>query len=124
MIKNLSDAYAPSAKEEEVRKIIIKELSDFYTDIKVDDLGNLIIHKPGKIKTIAITSPMDEVSFVVTHEKNENIAISTSVRDVKSKTLQNIACVDEFEQKYILSNISNISDNIEKIRNGQRDLFV
>ena len=45
MIKKLSNAYAPSAKEEEVRKIIIKELEDFYTDIKVDSLGNLIIHK-------------------------------------------------------------------------------
>lgn len=117
MIKELSNAYAPSAKEEEIRKIIIKDLSDFYPDIKVDNLGNLIIHKPGKLKTVAITAPMDEVSFLITHEKSENKLISTSICGVKSKTLQNITCVDENKQKYILSNIPNIHDNIEKTRN-------
>lgn len=117
MIKGLSNAYAPSAKEEEVRKIIIKDLRDFYYDIKIDNLGNLIIHKPGKMKTIAITAPMDEVNFLVTHEKNENKLISTSICGVKSKTLQNITCIDENKQKYILSNIPNSADNVEKIRN-------
>ena len=75
MIKKLSDAYAPSAKEEEARKIIVEELKDFYADIKIDALGNLIIHKPGNYKTIAITAPMDEVSFLVTHNKKESKVI-------------------------------------------------
>ena len=117
MIKELSKAYAPSAKEEEVRKIIIKDLRDFYSDIRVDNLGNLIIHKPGKMKTIAITSPMDEVSFLVTHEKDNYNLISTSICDVKPKTLQNIVCKDKNQQKYIISELPNNADNIEKIKN-------
>lgn len=117
MIKKLSNAYAPSAREEEVRKIIIKDLSDFYPDIRVDNLGNLIIHKPGKKKTIAITAPMDEVSFLVTHEKDEKTLIATSVCGVKSKALQNIIAIDEENKKYILSKIQNNTDSVEKIRN-------
>lgn len=117
MIKELSNAYAPSAKEEEVRKIIIKDLQDFYPDIWVDSLGNLIIHKPGKKKTIAITAPMDEVSFLVTHEKNENTLISTSVCSVKHNTLQNILTIDKNKNKFILSKVQNNADFVEKIRN-------
>lgn len=117
MIKNLSNAYAPSAKEEEVRKIIIKDLSDFYSEIKIDNLGNLIIHKPGKMKTIAITAPMDEVSFIITHKKGTNNFIGTSICSVNPNTLQNISVIDEDNNLYILSGLQNKSNNIEKIRN-------
>ena len=117
MIKKLSNSYSPSAKEEEVREIIIKELSDFYSDIRVDDLGNLIIHKPGKKKCIALTSPMDEVSFIITHIKNDKNLIGTSVCDVKSKTLQNITVIDKNRQKYILSKLPNNIDEYVKISN-------
>ena len=116
MIKKLSDAYAPSAKEEEVRKIIVEELKDFYTDIRIDDLGNLIIHKPGNYKTLAITAPMDEVNFLVTHKKNESNANLTSVCAVKSQTLQNITLKDENNNLFIISEIQNKSDEIVKIR--------
>lgn len=117
MIKELSNAYAPSAGEEEVRKIIINDLSDFYSDIRVDNLGNLIIHKPGKMKSIAVTAPMDEVTFLVTHEKDDKNLVATSVCSVKSKSLHNIITIDENNQKFILSKISNNADAVEKIRN-------
>ncbi len=117
MIEKLSNAYSPSAKEEEVRDIIIKELSDFYTDIRIDNLGNLIIHKPGKKKTIAITAPMDEVNFVVTHTKNENSVIATSICDVKSNTLQNIVLKNQNGEKFIVEKTAKNTDLIEKIRN-------
>ena len=117
MIKKLSDAYAPSAKEEEARKIIVEELKDFYADIKIDALGNLIIHKPGNYKTIAITAPMDEVSFLVTHNKKESKVILTSICDVKSKTLQNLMLKDEINNLFIINKTPNNSDEIGKIRN-------
>ncbi len=117
MIKKLSDAYAPSAKEEEVRKIISDDLSDFYTDISVDNLGNLIIHKPGNKKCIAITAPMDEISFVVTHQKDVENIIATSICAVKSNTLQNIIAIDENNNKFVLSKINKNTENIEKIGN-------
>ena len=117
MIEKLSNAYAPSAKEEEVRQLIINDLSDFYDEIKIDNLGNLIIHKPGKKKTIAVTAPMDEVSFIVTHNKSDKSAIATSVCSVKSNTLQNILVINENNQKFILNKIEKNVDFVEKIRN-------
>ncbi len=117
MIEKLSNAYAPSAREEEVRNIIIKELADFYTEIRVDNLGNLIIHKPGKLKSIAITASMDEVGFLITHIKDVNNVIATSICNVKSKSLQNITTVDKNKNLFICKKCQNITDNIEKIRN-------
>ncbi len=117
MIKKLSNAYAPSAKEEEIRNIIIKELSDFYADIKTDNLGNLVIHKPGVKKTIAITAPMDEVSFIVTHIKDNKTLVATSVCGVKSNTLPNILVSDQKHRIYVANKVPNNSDNIEKTRN-------
>jgi len=123
MINKLSNAYAPSAREEEVRKIIIKELSELYSDVKVDNLGNMIIHKPGKNKKIAITAPMDEVSFLITHIKNDKTVICTSISSVKSKALQNNLAIDEDKNLFICSKCQNITENIEKIRNVEFDVL-
>ena len=117
MIKKLSDAYAPSAKEEDVRNIIIKDLIDFYPDVKIDNLGNLIIHKPGKKKSIAITAPMDEVSFLITHESKSNKLISTSICNVNPRALQNTVCFDENKKNYIISKTPDNCDKTDKIRN-------
>lgn len=115
MIKKFSDAFAPSGREEEVRKIIIDELSDFYDDIRVDNLGNLIIHKPGKTKCIAVTAPMDEVGFIITHNDSSDFAVTSSIGSVKLNTLQNII-VNTCDKKYfIASNDNNFTDETKKI---------
>lgn len=117
MIRTLSNAYAPSSREEEVRNIIIKELADFYTDIRVDNLGNLIIHKPGKIKSIAITSPMDEVGFLITHVKDEKKVIATSICPVNSLTLHNNIAIDNKNNLFVCEKCKNNTENIEKTKN-------
>lgn len=115
MIKKFSDAFAPSGREEEVRKIIIDELSDFYDDIRVDNLGNLIIHKPGKTKCIAVTAPMDEVGFIITHNDSSDFAVTSSIGSVKLNALQNII-VNTCDKKYfIASNDNNFTDETKKI---------
>ncbi len=121
MIRTLSNLYSPSSREEEVRNLIIKELSDFYTDIRVDNLGNLIIHKPGKIKSIAITSPMDEVGFLITHVKDERKAIATSISSVKPLTLQDNLVIDDENNLFICKKCKTNADNIEKTRNIEFD---
>lgn len=121
MIEKLSNAYAPSGREEEVRKIIIDELSDFYKEIKVDNLGNLVVHKPGKKKVIAITAPMDEVGFLVTHDENKKIVNTASIGVVNQKALHNIIAKDEFENCYISSNNNKISEDTTRIRHFEFD---
>lgn len=115
MIKKLSDAYAPSGREEEVRKIIINELSDFYDDIRIDNLGNLIIHKPGKTKCVAVTAPMDEVGFIITHNDSPEFVVTSSIGNVKPNTLHNIV-VNTSDNKYFISSTNNdFADDIRKI---------
>ena len=116
MIEQLSNLYAPSGREEDVRNRIIEELADFYKDVKVDNLGNLIIHKPGKKKKIAITAPMDEVSFLVTHTKEPDLLIATSICDVKPKTLQNITIKDKNDSLFIMDEMDNKSLEYGNIR--------
>ena len=121
MIEKLSNAYAPSGREEEVRKIIIDELSDFYKEIKVDNIGNLVVHKPGKKKIIAITAPMDEVGFLVTHDENEKIVNTASIGTVNQKALHNIVVKDENDNYYISSKDNKISEDIARIRHFEFD---
>ena len=116
MIEKLSNIYAPSGMEEEVRKIIIDELSDFYKEINIDNLGNLVVHKPGKKKVVAITAPMDEVGFLVTHDDNTNYINTASIGVVNQKALQNIVVRDKDNNIFISSNINKISEDIAKIR--------
>lgn len=121
MIEKLSNAYAPSGREEEVRKIITDELSDFYKDITVDNLGNLIVHKPGKKRVVAITAPMDEVGFLITHDENGNFVNTASMGTVKQKSLHNIVVRDNDENLYFSSKNNTISDRIERVRNFEFD---
>ena len=121
MIEKLSNAYAPSGREDEVRKIIIDELSDFYKEIKVDNLGNLVVHKPGKKKVVAITAPMDEVGFLVTHDENEKFVNTASIGVVNQKALHNIVVNDDAENCYISSKNNKISEDIAKIRHFEFD---
>ena len=118
MIEKLSNAYAPSGREEGVRNLISEELLDFYNEINVDNLGNLIIHKPGKKKKIAITAPMDEVGFIITHIKNDNLVISSSIGTVNKNTLQGIVARDDNNNLYI----SEICDNLSIINKKVKDL--
>lgn len=121
MIEKLSNVYGPSGREEEVRKIIIDELLDFYKEIYVDSLGNLIVHKPGKKKVIAITAPMDEVGFLITHDENENFVNTASIGTVKQKPLHNIVVRDDNNNHFVSSKNNEICDKIERIRNFEFD---
>ena len=117
MIKKLSVSYAPSGREEEVRNIIINDLKDFYLDIKTDNLGNLIVHKKGKSRTIAITAPMDEVGFLVTHVDDDNILNTASIGTVNSNTLHSILLKDCNGNLYINADSDDFTENSSKITN-------
>ncbi len=115
MIKKLSDCYSPSGREEEVRNIIINELNDFYSDIKVDSLGNLIIHKAGKGKKIAITAPMDETGFIITHHNSPDFVVTSSIGTVKSKSLHNILLSDNSGNCFLNTQNDEIKGNYGKV---------
>ncbi|UYP00298.1 M42 family metallopeptidase [Oceanotoga sp. DSM 15011] len=68
LIKNITEIYSPSGREDKVREFIINEIKDYVDDIKIDKLGNLIAIKKGQSdKTILFDGHMDEIGLVVTH---------------------------------------------------------
>ncbi|MEO0095548.1 MAG: M42 family metallopeptidase [candidate division WOR-3 bacterium] len=71
LIKNLTEIYGPSGREEKVRMLIKEEIKKFSADIKVDALGNLIVYIPTKnkknAKRLMFCAHMDEIGLIVKH---------------------------------------------------------
>ncbi len=66
LLKELTQGFGPSGREETIREIIKKHIAPYVDEIKTDALGNLIAHKKGKGKKIMAASHMDEIGVVVT----------------------------------------------------------
>ena len=68
MLKKLTDAFSPSGYEDEIREIIINEITPFCDSIETDNMGNIIAFKKGKSskKKFMADAHMDEVGFIVT----------------------------------------------------------
>ena len=72
LLKQLTETFGPSGYEDEVRKLVQAEVIPLADEIKVDALGNLIVHKkPTKVmkdtKKVMIAAHMDEIGLMVSH---------------------------------------------------------
>jgi endoglucanase len=69
LLEHLSNAFAPSGDEDEVREIIVEAIQPHVSSMKIDTLGNLMARKPGDGSPLRVMldSHMDEVGFMVTH---------------------------------------------------------
>ena len=72
LLKQLTETFGPSGYEENVRKLVRKEVKPYSDQVKVDALGNLIVRKkPTKqskdTKKIMIAAHMDEIGLIVSH---------------------------------------------------------
>jgi len=72
LLQTLTETFGPSGYEDEVRKIVRNEVESLADEIRVDTLGNLIVHKrPTKAaqagKRIMIAAHMDEIGVIVSH---------------------------------------------------------
>ncbi len=68
-IKTLVEAYGPPGNESHIRELIMKEITGYVNEIRIDVLGNIIAHKKGsgKGKRIMFAAHMDEIGLIVTH---------------------------------------------------------
>ena len=68
LIRKLTQAYGPSGREAGVRDIIRAEIGKI-GEARVDALGSLIVHLPGKGggKKVMLAAHMDEIGVVITH---------------------------------------------------------
>jgi endoglucanase len=76
LLKTLTETFGPSGYEDEVRKVIAKEIKSLADEMSVDALGNLIARiKPAKNsknpKKIMLAAHMDEIGVIASHiDKN------------------------------------------------------
>jgi tetrahedral aminopeptidase len=72
LLQTLTETFGPSGYEDDVRKIVRREVEDLADEVKVDVLGNLIARKrPTKTtrepKKVMIAAHMDEIGVIVSH---------------------------------------------------------
>ena len=66
LLKELTQNYGPSGREEKIREFIKKHIRDYADDVSTDALGNLIAHKKGNGKKIMFAAHMDEIGIITT----------------------------------------------------------
>lgn len=68
LIKELTESYGPSGREEEVQKVVLKHLEGHIDGHRFDPLGNLLVWKKGKSdKKVLLDAHIDEIGLVVTN---------------------------------------------------------
>jgi putative aminopeptidase FrvX len=76
LLEKLCNASAVSGDEGEVRQIVLKEVSPFADDVKVDALGNVLATKKGSGRNrlrVMMDCHMDEVGFMIVADDGDGI---------------------------------------------------
>jgi endoglucanase len=84
LLKMLAETFGPSGHEDEVRKVILKEVKPLADEVRVDVLGNLIARKkPAKgarnPKRIMLAAHMDEIGVIASHIDKRGFVRFTNV---------------------------------------------
>lgn len=84
LLKTLTETFGPSGYEDEVRKVILKEVKPLADEVRVDALGNLIARrKPAKgakaPKKIMLAAHMDEIGVIASHIDKKGFVRFTNV---------------------------------------------
>lgn len=72
LLQTLTETFGPSGYEHNVREIVCREVESLADELRVDALGNLIVHRrPGRAakarKKIMVAAHMDEIGVIVSH---------------------------------------------------------
>jgi putative aminopeptidase FrvX len=69
LVKQLTEAYGPSGREEQIRSVIEGLIRDHVDEMRTDALGNLIALKKGTGggKRVLVAAHMDEIGLMVTY---------------------------------------------------------
>ncbi len=89
LLESLSNAFGPPGDEEEVRKILRKELEEHADETRVDKLGNIFFYKHGKqgLPQVMLAAHMDEVGFIVTFIDNKGFLRFQTIGGITSTVI-------------------------------------
>ncbi len=84
LLKTLTETFGPSGYEDEVRKLILKEVKPLADEVRVDTLGNLIVRKKPAAnsknpKRIMLAAHMDEIGVIASHIDRKGFVRFTNV---------------------------------------------
>ena len=65
LLEKLTEAKGVSGNEQEIRKLILKEIKKYAKDVKIDKFGNIIAHKKGTGPKVMLAAHMDEIGLMV-----------------------------------------------------------
>lgn len=71
LLKQLNHCHGPSGDEGDIGEAIKKLAEPYADDIKIDVMGNLIVHKKGSGPRVLLAAHMDSIGFIVTHFEKE-----------------------------------------------------
>ncbi len=88
LIKRLVEAFGPSGKEDQVRKIVREEIEDHVDEISVSPLGSLhaILNAGGGTK-VMVAAHMDEIGVIISHVDGNGFARFHNIGGVFPHTL-------------------------------------
>ena len=88
LIKRLVEAFGPSGKEDQVRKIVREEIEDHVDEISVSPLGSLhAILNPGGGTKVMVAAHMDEIGVIISHVDENGFARFHNIGGVFPHTL-------------------------------------
>ena len=68
LLKNICEVAGAPGFENRVRDLVLKEIEDLVDEISLDNMGNIVAVKRGKIaKKVMAAAHKDEIGFIVTH---------------------------------------------------------
>ena len=86
LIQKLTETFSPSGYESAIREVIRAEVKAFADEIRVDQLGNLIVRKGKAAKNgrkIMIAAHMDEIGLVASHIDPRGFVRVTNIGGVR-----------------------------------------
>ncbi len=89
LLKRLSEAFAVSSREDEVREILRQELKEVTNEIRTDVLGNLIANNKFNegMPKVMLCAHMDEIGLMVTYIEDNGVLRFESVGSIDQRVL-------------------------------------
>jgi len=110
LMKELSNCFSPSGRENNIRNLITSEIKDYVDEITTDALGNLIARKKGNGKKILFSAHMDQIGLIITHVDEKGFLRFSNVgglhpkeliglRMIFDNNLEGVICSEELKDK-------------------------
>ena len=88
LLKEICEVAGAPGHEQRVREIVIRETKNLVDEVRVDNMGNVIVVKKGKeSKKVMIGAHMDEIGFIVTHIDDNGFVFFHTLGGFDPKTL-------------------------------------